>query len=86
MGVTLDRIHSKGCLRDNEIELFLLQRLFLDESDERRISEHLSLCSECFRRFIGLQTFHDILSSELKKPISNGVKILVKGLKDQCQE
>ena len=83
MGVTLDSIELNGCLRDNEIELFLLQRYFLEQKQKERIGLHLAACSDCFRRYIGLRMFHDILFSELKKPVSNGVRNLVKGLQNQ---
>jgi len=86
MGVTLDSINLDGCLGDNEIELFLLQGYFLEQKQKERINQHLSVCSACFRRYIELRMFHDILFSELRKPISNRVRNLVKGLQNQHQE
>lgn len=62
-----------GCLRDSEIVSFLLQKDLLDEDEEVRISLHISTCCECFNRYYELRMFHQILESELTKPISRRV-------------
>ena len=62
-----------GCLSDREIVSFLLQKDLLDKDEEVRISSHISTCCECFDRYYELRMFHQILESELTKPISGRV-------------
>lgn len=67
------------CLEQEEMELYLLNQE-LDE--ELKIPSHIDNCFDCYIQFFELQTFHLILNSELRKPISNQIKNLVKDIQN----
>jgi len=66
------------CLEEDEIESYLLQNGLHEE--ELRISDHIGSCYDCYLQYFDLRTFHQILNSELSKPISRRIKDLVKGI------
>ena len=66
------------CLEEAEIEIYVLQNAL--HGEEIRISAHIGSCYDCYLQFFDLCTFHQILNSELSKPISRQIKDLVKGL------
>jgi hypothetical protein len=66
------------CLQEDEIENYLLQNGLHEE--ELRISDHIGSCYDCYLQYFDLRTFHQILNSELSKPISRRIKDLVKGI------
>jgi len=66
------------CLEEVEIESYLLQNGLHEE--ELRISDHIGSCYDCYLQYFDLRTFHQILNSELGKPISTRIKDLVKGI------
>ena len=66
------------CLEEDEIESYLLQNGLHEE--ELRISDHIGSCYDCYLQYFDLCTFHQILNSELGKPISRRIKDLVKGI------
>ena len=66
------------CLQEDEIESYLLQNGLHEE--ELRISDHIGSCYDCYLQYFDLCTFHQILNSELSKPISRRIKDLVKGI------
>lgn len=66
------------CLEEAEIETYLLAEGLHEE--EIRISDHIGNCYDCYLQYFDLCTFHQILNSELSKPISKQIKDLVKGI------
>jgi len=66
------------CLEEDEIDSYVLQKGFHEE--ELRISDHIGSCYDCYVQYFDLCTFHQILNSELSKPISRRIKNLVKGI------
>jgi len=66
------------CLEEDEIESYLLQNG--PHEEELRISDHIGSCYDCYLQYFDLRTFHQILNSELSKPISRRIKDLVKGI------
>ncbi len=66
------------CLEEDEIESYLLQNGLHEE--ELRIADHIGNCYDCYLQYFDLRTFHQILNSELSKPISRRIKDLVKGI------
>ncbi|MFQ5822631.1 MAG: hypothetical protein ACE5JB_01085 [bacterium] len=70
----------KQCLREKEIEIFVLQEQLCIGGNEVKISNHIKICNKCCKRYFELRRFHQILSMELKKPISSQILNLVEGL------
>lgn len=71
-------IHTcKKCLMANELE-----RLVLENEFEYRTQfiDHINRCNRCRRLFFEARMFHQILSTELNKPISSRIINLVRGL------
>jgi len=66
------------CLEEDEIESYLLRNGLHEE--ELRILDHIGSCYDCYLQYFDLCTFHQILNSELSKPISRRIKDLVKGI------
>jgi hypothetical protein len=66
------------CLEEDEIESYLLKKGLHEE--ELRISDHIGSCYDCYSQYFDLCTFHQILNSELSKPISRRIEDLVKGI------
>ena len=77
----MNKLNDKGiehCLEENEIESYLLRNGLHEE--EIRISDHIGSCYDCYLQYFDLRTFHQILNSELSKPISRQITDLVKGM------
>ena len=68
------------CLEADEIERFVLTREGYDLSQELIILNHINYCPHCYKKFYEIELFHDILNTELKKPISEQVLNLVEHL------
>lgn len=65
------------CLKDNEIEAYVLQKEFFIEGNEIEILSHIENCNKCCRKYFKLRMFHQILSKELNEPISSQILNLV---------
>ncbi len=75
----------RSCLRDTTIEKYLIDKQSLDYADELEITSHISSCCECFERFYDLRIYHQILSSELEKPVSIKIIHYVKDLQQNVK-
>ena len=85
MNVKLNYGRLNKCLRDTAIEKYLLDKQSLDYAEEIEITSHISSCCNCFERFYDLRIYHQILSSELEKPISVKVIHYVKDLQQNVR-
>ena len=74
----LNNNRIERCLEEAEIEIYVLQNVRHEE--ELRISAHIGSCYDCYLQYFDLRTFHEILNSELSKPISRQIKDLVRGI------
>ena len=72
------RFRLNECLRDSDIDAYLLQQDQISFTKQLEVSSHISKCCDCFERYYELRVFHQILKSELNKPISKQILDLVK--------
>ncbi len=66
------------CLRDDEIESYVLQGEKSYDSYYSRDVYHIKNCYHCFLKYFELRSYHEILTYELEKPVSAQTKKMVK--------
>ncbi len=69
---------TEHCLEEDELEVYVIQNGLYEK--ELRIWDHIGSCYDCYLQYFDLCAFHQILNSELSKPISRQIKNLVRGI------
>ncbi len=70
----------KTCLKADAIEKFVLNKKLFNESNKLEIISHIYCCYSCYEQYYQIELYHRILSSELKKPVSQQIRNLVEEL------
>ncbi|MFQ5770364.1 MAG: hypothetical protein ACE5HX_07505 [bacterium] len=68
------------CLKAEEIERYVLKKEWYNKTQELNILKHFNYCNKCCKYYFEMEMFHQILDTELMKPISKEVINLVEEL------
>lgn len=79
----LNQQKVQKCLKEKEVEIFILKNDLCLEVKEVINYIHINKCKKCSKRYLQLRMFHEILSIELNNPISSKIMKLVKKLAKQ---
>lgn len=68
------------CLKEKEIEIFILRNDLFLRNRKPRYFTHIKSCNKCWKKYLELRIFYEILNLEFKKPISSKIRKFTKEL------